>query len=380
MASKRIFYAAKRVGMGAPGTNPFAGGGSFQQLRGVQSVGMTTSFTLEQTFELGQIAVYEHIEGIPEISVEIERVLDGYCPAYILATSQSEKAANGTLVGRSEGECDFAMSIYPDTNEVAAGTRLSHVLCAGCMVDSVSYSADINGNATETVSLVGNNKVWYGTSPYSENDAGGSVFSDTDKITTGGSTEPKSLTTDVDGDGETGDGGVQTREDFLFGSTGSTLPKDIPGVNSSGKNIETDGDLEVHVQSFACSADLSRDNIFELGKKTIYHKHLPFPVEVSCAITVISTSGDLISATETGVQTDGNNTLDHPIQLIMREGLVVDLGAKNRLASVSVTGGDPGGGNEEVAYSYRNFNDFEVYHPQDPKSGSSGFAKPSVPS
>ena len=59
----------------------------------------------------------------------------------------------------------------------------------------------------------------------------------------------------------------------------------------------------------------------------------------------------------------------------MREGLVVDLGSQNRLSSVNVTGGDVGGGNEQITYSYQNFNDFTVYHPEDPRS----FSRPSVP-
>jgi len=41
------------------------------------------------------------------------------------------------------------------------------------------------------------------------------------------------------------------------------------------------------------------------------------------------------------------------------------LGTKNKLASVNYGGGDAGGGNVTVTYSYTTFNDFTVMHPHD---------------
>ena len=37
-------------------------------------------------------------------------------------------------------------------------------------------------------------------------------------------------------------------------------------------------------------------------------------------------------------------------------GTILDLGVKNKLSSVSYSGGDTGGGNVTVSYSYSNFN------------------------
>jgi hypothetical protein len=37
-------------------------------------------------------------------------------------------------------------------------------------------------------------------------------------------------------------------------------------------------------------------------------------------------------------------------------GTVLDLGTQNKLASVSYSGGDTGGGNATITYSYSNFN------------------------
>jgi hypothetical protein len=40
--------------------------------------------------------------------------------------------------------------------------------------------------------------------------------------------------------------------------------------------------------------------------------------------------------------------------------MIFDLGSKNTLTSVNYTGGDTGGGNATVSYSFRNFNNFFI--------------------
>ena len=412
MANKRVFYAAKKVGIGPVGA---AGGGGedFRQLHGIQSVGITTTFNLEQTFELGQLAIYENIEGIPDVSIDIEKVLDGYCPVYLLATGSSTSSAlastNASLVGRSATQCDFVLATYKDTDEIAGGTGSaladrtaggatgaaeSHVMMSGVFVSSVSYNAGIDGYATESVSLVGQDKVYFGHSNFNGSAA---KFSSTDFI--GSEDEPKALTD--------GSGGAQQRQDVLFeyGTTGTAaffrhagdpvgcasdrpdnsptnnneypasglgtvLPKQVPGVSTSGTNDkDANGNFSCILQSFSTSTDFGREDIFQLGRKGRFHRFVNFPTEVTCEMTVVSQSGDLISATEAGLlgsTKPGDNLIDETIRLHMREGLLVDLGKKNKLQSVSVTGGDAGGGNEEISYSFQNFNDFSVYHPEDP--------------
>ena len=392
MANKRVFYAAKRVGLGPCGSA--GGAGTFQQLHGIQSVGMTTTFNLEQTFELGQLAIYENIEGIPDVSIDIEKVLDGYVPVYVLATSISggdEIASDASLVGRSKTKCDFALEVHQDTDQIAGGTQTSAgqgggidaeaiVQCSGVFVNSVSYNIATEGYATESVTLVGQDKVWYGHSAWTGSAAS---FSADDLITD----EDSPLAETVAGGAVAGSGGVNMREDVMFNypgkdvsnkcaldvngavsGFGTVLPRQIPGISASGTNDYSGGQFGCHLTSFSCSTDLGREDIFELGRKGRYHRFVPFPTEVSCEIGITSVSGDMISATEQGLvnSTDHTNLVNETIRLQMREGLVVDLGKKNKLASVSVTGGDAGGGNEEITYSYTNFNDFSVYHPNDP--------------
>jgi len=408
MANKRVLYAAKKAGIGPVGAAQVkksgqtgnaisqANKGRFRQIHGLQSVGITTTFNLEQTFELGQLAIYEQIEGIPDISIECEKVLDGYCPVYVLATSingdgtgttADNKATSATLIGRSKAQCDFCLAIYKDTDTLAKNLLQTsgsvnkdmpdtHVMMSGVFVNSVSYNVGIDGYASESVTMVGQDKVWHNLNA-TDGVPAMAIWSTTDYLAADES--PLAFTQ--------GSGGAQRREDVLFSypgnlghelgtrdvnnapsGLGTILPRQIPGISASGTNDRSAGQFSTHVQSFSCSTDFGREDIFELGRRGRYHRFVPFPTEVTCEITAISTSGDLINATEEGFIDPANtsNLQDETIRLHLREGLLVDLGKKNKLASVSVTGGDAGGGNEEITYSYTNFNDFTVFHPQDP--------------
>lgn len=368
MPNNRIFYATQKAGVAPEGSN------SYTTIRGLQSIGMTTNFNLEQVFELGKLAIYENVEGIPDVQIDLEKVLDGYAPIYTLATQLGTAA---TLVGRSNARCSVAVSVYPDTSSTAEGTPGAEVKLSGLYVSSVAYAVQVDGPATETVSLIGNNKVWKGlvAGTVFANYADGNVFTN--------SGNPKAIS---------GSGGVNFREDVLFSYTGTSvdgngsssgqgtiLPQDIPGVSSSGTNNKVAGQFQAHLQSFNTSVDLGREDLFELGRKGQYHKFVTFPIEVTTEIAVIASSGDLVSATEDGINAGtggcsaGSNLSNRTIRLHMCEGLQVNLGTLNKLSTVGVTGGDAGGGNVEVTYTYTNFNDFSVYHPSDPSRTVAGF-------
>ena len=145
--------------------------------------------------------------------------------------------------------------------------------------------------------------------------------------------------------------------------SGCILPASIEGITGSGYGNGVD---KAHLQSISVSTDFSREDINELGKKTPYARPAAFPIEVSCEIEAITTSGDFVNATEDGdyelygTIASGNNTGNDCIFIFTRNGLGLDLGAKNRLSSVSYGGGDAGGGNATCTYSYQNFNDLDV--------------------
>lgn len=167
-----------------------------------------------------------------------------------------------------------------------------------------------------------------------------------------------------------GDGGVQRREDVMLNN--SILPVGIQGVNGSGvgNGWDSAGAIpRVHLQSINISTDFSREEVLELGRKAPYYRPANFPIEVTCEIEAITTSGDFIGAYEYGdpalfdaPTTSGNNTGEEKIYIELRAGYGFDLGIKNRLSSVSYGGGDAGGGNATTTYSYTNFNDLDVQH------------------
>jgi len=354
-----------KAGIAPPGST------AFETIHGLQTLGMTTTFNLEQVFEIGQLSLYENIEGIPDVEVTMEKALDGWPPVYTLATQADDNGTitSPTLAGRSNASCNVGVGIYPDTNNQAgAGAPEAEVNMSGLFVSSVGFNATVDGSVTESVTLVGNNKIWVGVAGETAGTYDDGTHWDGTSSMTTNSDQPYSIS---------GSGGVNRREDVLFGSGDNVcwLPTDIPFLDASGFNTtDANSNYYAHVQSWNMSTDLGREEIFELGRRGTYFRFVNFPVEVTNDLTVISVSGDFVSATADGLFSEGTcgtyNLQDRIIIFRICEGLEVNCGDNNKLSSVSHTGGDAGGGNVEVTYSYTNFNDFTVSHPQDPAYAS----------
>jgi len=368
MANNRIFYAIQQVGF------KNANGDSYTAAHGVQSVGITTNFNLEQVFQLGQLAIYENIEEIPDVEVTLTKVLDGYPLLYHLAT-QGSVTTDPTLNGRSNTKSFFAMSIFSDTLQSATGTPGSVVECSGMYVSSLSYNFPLEDNFTEDITLVGNDKIWLGDTKILNTEA----QNRRDALSFSGAFDNT--------DSPLGTGGVNRRQDMRFETEGASgdsngsedhpdvtvLPQEVYGIGSDGVNTLTDGEFGAHVSNITVSADLGRETINELGRKGPYHRFVSFPVEVTCEIEVTSVSGDMVSATEDGILTSGTsvcsdsgNLSDRTIRIATCEGTRIYLGTKNKLSSVNYSGGDATGGNVAVSYTYNTFNDLTVMHSGDP--------------
>ncbi len=353
-ANDRIFYACQGVAIQSEGKNVQVV--PAEMVHGLQSVGITTNFNLEQAFELGQIEIYENIEGTPDIEVTLEKVLDGDRLIYHLAStgvSPPSNLSSSGLVNRSKQRCDVRLGIFPEENnfiQAAALNDRTEVYMSGMYISSISYSLSSDGNSTESVTLVGNNKQWcrMGTTI--------SWLAPDSVVDFNGLDEPLGLGTD-----SVPLGGITQKEDVLI--NGCILPESVHGVVGTGYNNAANN---VHIQSVNVSTDFSREDIFELGRKLPYARPAAFPIEVTCDIEAISTSGDFVQGLEAGdpalnlTKASGNNTTNESIFFYTRQGLGLDLGIKNRLSSVSYGGGDAGGGNATVTYSYQNFNDLDV--------------------
>lgn len=377
MANKRIYYAVHTVGIQGLDDAGDLMVASLNMIRGSQSVGMTTNFNLEQVFELGQLAIYENIEDLPDIEVTLTKVLDGYPLAYHEAT---RNASSPTLAGRSNAKCTMGLEIYDDTLESASGNPGARVNCSGMFVSSLAYNFPLEDNFTEDVTLVGNNKVW-------SNDPNATATLPTNTAIT----LPSAVQNNEDE--PTGSGGVNRRENLIMGTGNagigiesydvSIFPLEIPGITGiagTGYNVDSGQEFGAHFSSISVSADLGRENINELGRKGPYHRVVTFPIEVTTEFEVTSHSGDLISATEDGIFNSGShpcggggNLRDAAIRLSTCEGTRIYLGKKNKLSSVNYTGGDAGGGNVTVTFTYTTFNDFTVLHSGDPNASGSNW-------
>ena len=381
-ANDRIFYACQAVAI-----QIFEDSSTLAEtdmVYGLQSVGITTNFNLDQAFELGQIEIYENIEGTPDVEVTLEKVLDGSPLIYHMATAGhagSDKGLDGTLAGsglagRSKSRSDVRLGIFPDNqnNVSTAGTNAEmEALCQGMYVSSISYTLPVDGSATESVTLVGNNKKWLrGTSATKMKAAAVDRFD--------GADFPAAIAGDP-GESIYTSGGVTQREDVILSHC--ILPRAIQGVVGTGYANAwnaTTKEPRIHIQNISVSTDFSREDIMELGRKTPYARPATFPIEVSCEIEAITTSGDLVFAYEHGdpnlytTTASGNNTQSENIFVYTRGGVAFDLGDQNRLASVTYGGGDAAGGNVSCTYSYTNFNDLDVQMRQwDHYDGGTGY-------
>ena len=325
MANKRIYWAVQAVAIAEHGYGQSALLSTSHIVRGLQSAGITSTFNLEQVFEMGQLSLYENIEEIPDVEVTLEKVLDDDKLIYLMAAPQ----ASTSISSGSNDRADIYLGIWSDTADFAgSGYPQASVYCSGMYVSSVSYTLPVDGNCTEAVTLVGNDKVWTSGNNFGDQSFGFDAAGGPDEDSPGSN-------------------GVQRRENVNI--DGSTLPK--PVDNAGHKN---DGGI----QSITISTDLGREEIRELGAFGPYHRYVTFPVEVTSEFEVIASSGDLVD-----VDSTGSNLVNQTINVVLTDGTQFNLGSKNKLASASYTGGDTGGGNVSVTYSYSNFNDLSLVSP-----------------
>ena len=369
MANNRVYYAIQQVSFGK---NSSGTGGTKTAAHGVQSCGITTTFNLEQVFELGQLAIYENVEGTPDIEVTMSKVLDGYIPLYCLATSDQ---TNGPQLAKrcdSNTKTIVQLGIWDEAIESAGQSSSgaqAWVEMSGLYISSVAYNFPVDDNFSEDITLVGNTKIWGTGQSSSTLNCSASYYP----------TAVSGAFADNE-DAPIGSGGVNRRQNIQFATGADTasaaqlraeatnsdktvLPREIQGMSNSGTKDFA------HIQSITASVDVAREELFELGAKIAYARPVTFPIEVTCDIEVTASSGDLINAIDACTGGDfceeATNLSNNTIRIATCEGTRLWLGNKNKLSSVSYGGGDAGGGNATVTYSYSTFNDFTVLHAAD---------------
>jgi hypothetical protein len=437
MNNNRVFWAIEQVALkdnAAPPTGDVAALNSREYItgnlasgvdevlglwevpRGVQSAGMSTTFNLEQVFQLGQVELYEYSERQPDVEVTMSKAVDGTKPLFFMTTDPA--GANDIVARTANYRVDMTMQIYPDTQFRATGRPISVVTASGMYLSNVSYTYPIDGFVTEDITLVGNDKIWGATLAVSGQTAGhdggqgggeplviwpdeqdganpevpegmpSGVFGNDGLTSTeveGGASE---LAGGTDRFGVIVVGsGIQRREEvdirrsvlprdipgiitfvasgidaaFVNGGFGSEGPGTAAGVNQLIGDANTDNIAE-HLTTITVSFSIAREDIFELGSKRPFVKVPDFPLEATAAVEVVTAQGDLVDARSDIDCGPDNTTESNTIIVRTCDGLQVDLGDANRLTSVEVGGGDAGGDNMTVTYNYSSFNTFNVSH------------------
>lgn len=345
MANVRTFYACQKVQLGAPSGSDAAGTQDFDTMNSIQSVGITTNYNLEPVYQVGALDPGDIAEDIPDVEISLTKTLDG---SQTIFEKMMGPAAAGTdtLAALSDKRSSVKLWIYPQSYSAATGAAISNLLVEPAYLSSISYSFPTDGFFQEEATIVGNNKIWA---------EGGS---DSDAVSA-----------------EAAKTGVARRQ--FFNSSASVLPIAVGAAHGAGDDSKFSGAMppDARVQNISVSVDLGREEIFELGKRLPFTRYINFPVEVNTEIEVISASGDFVGASETDDACSNPKAIGFKqIKIATCDGMVLDLGTKNKLQSVSAAGGDAGGDNVTYTYSYINYSDFKYKPPTgggyDPSAGA----------
>jgi hypothetical protein len=382
MSNKRIFYASQSINLQpvSTGNSPmeyrkvshyktYGDGTSWVVPLGLQSAGVSTTFNTEPVSQLGTLTIYSQTETSPEVEVTLSKILDGTAPLYSICTAKvnpddtsSLESINADLTKVAPNMVNVRIAVASDTGSAATGTANHHTLCERMYLSSVSFTFPVDGNATEEVTLVGTKKIWGGQLTLPGNNTSTPYGTGTDAIV-------RRQYIAVTGTAAAASRDSKDRISSL--PTASILPKNLP-------RYTIDGVSQPRLQNITVNANFNRENINELGFFGPYYKYTTFPLEVTSEFEVIAASGDLVRANDFEYQdNEGNDAsafscttkytnLDNE-EIVVKvcgitdsDALYLDLGKKNKLTSVNYTGGDTGGGNATITYSYQTFNKLNV--------------------
>jgi len=305
-ANNRVFYASHALSI------------NDTTVQGGQSVSVNTNFNLENVFQLGRLAIYDNVPLDPEVEITVNKVLDGHPTIFNLATG------GGSLVGTANQRSKVELAVGKDTDGAigaTAGTPNSIVM-TGCYISSLTYTIPVDGNFTEDVTLIGTSKEI--TNP-------GAVAAPT-AAPLGGANPA-----------------VLRRQNY---SSTSTVPNEVQGKRLSQVTI---------------SADLGREAIYELGRFEPYHRFVNFPLEITVAFDVIADDHDNVDIDVSQVGQCQNPDLADEQEIVIRlcnsAGAITytfNLEDKCTLQTVAYSGGDTGGGNVTITYTYLTYNTLTI--------------------
>lgn len=330
MANSRIYYAVQGVRLRGPsGTNVAPVNTGWDRIQGLQTVGINTNFNLEPVYQMGQLSLYDNYEEVPDVEVTLNKVIDGHTLMYTMSMG------TGSLNDLANNRCGVQLGIFQDSATASTGTPQQLLQIEPAYVQSATYTFNTDGNFTEDVTLVANDKLWIAPQDWGNYGGTNSEFWYSD---------PTGL-------------GIARRQQFDL--TRSLLPNSGADIEMGLSYVSGGIAPGSKISSITITANLGREEIRELGRRTPFIRYINFPVEITCEIEVTAASGDLVGVVSEAAACSNPKALaNKKIKVVLCDGTTFDLGEKNKLTTVNYAGGDTGGGNATVTYSYQNYNDF----------------------
>tara|TARA_B100000519_G_scaffold128617_1_gene110980 strand:- start:804 stop:1868 length:1065 start_codon:yes stop_codon:yes gene_type:complete len=343
--NKRTYWAVEGLGTASEGSG--ADATKYTHMPGVQSVGLSVNYNLEQIFQLGQLEIYQDLEDIPDVEVTIEKVIDDTILAYTRCIDPSTADNQGAkeLTAFQDNAVDVCLSIHrsatvganPAVNNVGDGNGLNAAYMSGMFVSSVNFNFPTDGYFSESITLVGDHQKWF---------VPAGVFQGAPTV------------------GAEDAGDIARRQNITFGNGAAGIANMPDPLDSL-----TDTD-DIRIVNISVSTDLGREQMFSLGERQSYHRFVTFPVEVTCDIEAYVT--DVAQMGKDALPESTNVTSNQPIKFFVTDASsggitgagaaqhTFDLGAYNALQSVTWNGLSTDGTNATVTYSYRNFNTLTI--------------------
>jgi hypothetical protein len=371
--AKRIFFGSSALAVRPTYVSGFNNDGTeitttgdWTVPQGIQSVGFSTSVAFEPMFQLGQTEVYGRMESqSPQVECTISKAIDGTQPLYTTVNGGHANANNKAPAELASNAVEIALGVYSEAVPYASGNTQAAVYCSGMYVSNVQIQLPLDGVATEQLTLVGDTRKWLGSS----NPIAANLGADRHVIGSGTA--------------------ASSYQRWTLDKTNSTLPlgvKDYP------------------LQSVSVTMSIGREVIQELGTRGKYCRYATFPFEVTSEFEVIAgrhrSNADGVTGNDQAIvisgydfknyagyacasdsvydiSSDGSpdplsagdidqgkidgGYRDQEIKVKLcgatnSDSLTIDLGTKNRVTSVNYSGGDTGGGNVTLTYSFQNYN------------------------
>ena len=219
-------------------------------------------------------------------------------------TDSSGTIFSGSFIDNvGDNDKTVCLGIGDDQEELLTSTSSIH--CTGMGISGVTYNFPVDGIFTEEVSFSGTSKTVGGCSVNASED-----------------TTSKAL----------------VRYSYQSG---------VPATVTSAGNLT----------NISISASISRENLFRLGEYKAYHNFASLPSEITVDFEVSATSVDGIAiAAAAGCSGPTENKENITIALCGYSFAIENA----RLSNVAYGGGDTGGGNATITFTYTSYNSLTV--------------------